>query len=241
VDELLQLTSKAEASHFWFRGFRCFVTPLLTRAAGGRPNLSVLDCGCGTGYNLRQLAGYGAVVGIDLNAAGLALARGAAPLARADAARLPFAAGSFDLVTSFDVLQCVPDDARAVAEIARVLKPGGWLVGNVAALDVLRGDHSVLSEEVRRYTRVQVDRLLRGAGFEPVVLRYAFASLFPMMLTSRAVQRLRGARAAGNEISVPSAPINLALTMLVIAEATVSPWISLPFGSSILFLAKRAG
>jgi ubiquinone/menaquinone biosynthesis C-methylase UbiE len=241
VDELLDLTSRAEASHFWFRGFRRFVAPLLDRAAAGRTGLAVLDCGCGTGFNLAQLSRYGRVIGVDLNAAGLALARRAGrPLARADVAHLPLRSGRFDLVTSFDVLQCVPDHAGAAREIARVLKPGGAFVGTVAALQVLHGDHSLLSEEVRRYTRSQVEHLLRTAGFEPVSIRYAFATLFPLLLASRAAQRLRGARAGGGEIAVPSAPVNLALTMLVTGEAAVSPWLSLPFGSSIAFLARKA-
>jgi SAM-dependent methyltransferase len=240
VDKLLELTSEAEASHFWFRGFRRFVTPMLDRAAGGRTNLSVLDCGCGTGHNLRQLAQYGAAFGIDLTAAGLAIAQNAGrPLARADAAWLPFPSACFDLVTSFDMLQCVSDDRGVVREIARVLKSGGCFVGTVAALEMLHGDHSVLSEEVRRYTRGGLVRLLSDAGFELVVARYAFASLFPLMLCVRVLQRLRGARAAGLEIAVPPAPINAALTALVTGEAALTHRVSPPFGSSLVFLARK--
>jgi SAM-dependent methyltransferase len=240
LDKLLHLTSRAESSHFWFRGFRQFVSPILERAAAGRTHLSVLDCGCGTGHNLPQLARYGTAFGIDLTAAGLAIAKHAGrPLAQADAARLPFPSGVFDLVTSFDVLQCVPDDAAAVREISRVLTAGGQFVGSVAALDVLHGDHSLLSEEVRRYTRGSLAELLRLGGLEPIVTRYAFASLLPLMLTVRAFQRLRGARASGREISVPSAPINWALTRLVLAEAALASRVTLPLGSSLVFLASK--
>jgi SAM-dependent methyltransferase len=240
LEKLLELTSRAEASHFWFRGFRRFVRPILDRAAAGRTDLSVLDCGCGTGYNLRQLAGYGAAFGIDLTAAGLAVARHAGrPLARADATRLPFRSGTFDLVTSFDMLQCVHDDASAVREIARVLKPGGHFVGSVAALQILHGDHSLLSEEMRRYTRGSLVRLLRQDGFEPVVTQYAFASLFPLMLVVRGLQRLRGARVAAREIAVPIAPINWTLTRMVLAEAALASRVALPVGSSLLFLAEK--
>lgn len=240
MDRLLELTSRAEAAHFWFRGFRQFVTPLVDRAAAGRRDLRVLDCGCGTGYNLPGLARYGRVYGMDLAAAGLALARAAGrPLLQADATRIPFASHRFDLVTSFDVLQCVPDDEAAVREVARVLRPGGVFVGSVAALEVLHGDHSVLSEEVRRYTRGSLRRLLAGAGLEPVVARYAFASIFPLLLGLRLVQRLRGARATGAEIAVPPAPINAALSAIVSCEAALARRVSPPFGSSLVFLARR--
>jgi SAM-dependent methyltransferase len=240
MDRLLELTSRAESSHFWFRGFRRFVTPLVERAAAGRTNLSVLDCGCGTGHNLRYLARYGSAVGIDLTAAGLDIARQAGrPLARADAVRLPFHPAVFDLVTSFDMLQCVPDDAGAVREISRVLRRGGHFVGSVAALEILHGDHSLLSEEARRYTRGSLERLLRQGGLEPIVTQYAFASLFPFMLIVRGLQRLRGARATGREIAVPSAPVNWALTRMVLAEAALASRVALPLGSSLVFLARK--
>ena len=67
----------------------------------------------------------------------------------------PFPSGLFDLATSFDVLYSLeePDERAAVGELFRVLKPGGFLVVNVAAMPMLTGDHSVLSHERRRYTR----------------------------------------------------------------------------------------
>ena len=202
----------------------------------------MLDCGCGTGHNLHQLARYGNALGIDLTAAGVAMARAAGhAVARADATQLPFAAARFDLVTSFDMLQTVPADAQAVREIARVLKPGGHFVGSAAALEVLSGDHSVLSEEMRRYTRGSIADLLRNGGFEPIVVRYAFASLLPMMLATRVMQRARGARATDRDIRVPSAPVNAVLTMLLRAEAALASRVPMPFGSSVIFLARKRG
>jgi SAM-dependent methyltransferase len=241
VDTLLELTRRAESTHFWFRGFRRFVAPLLDRAVAGRSDLSVLDCGCGTGHNLQRLEQCGAAVGIDLTAAGLAVAAKAGRrVARADATRLPFPSNRFDLVTSFEMLQCVPDDAAAVAEIARVLRPGGYFVGSVAALDVLHGDHSLLSQEVRRYTRGTLLAVLRGAGLHPIVIRYAFASLFPLMIVGRTLQRLRGARPAGRDITVPSAPINWVFSMMLAAEASLAAHVPMPIGSSLVFLAVKS-
>jgi ubiquinone/menaquinone biosynthesis C-methylase UbiE len=240
IDRLLELTSRAESSHFWFRGFRQFVAPLLERAAAGRTNLAILDCGCGTGYNLRHLSPYGSAIGIDLAEAGLRFAKRAGrPLVRADATKIPLEASSFDLVTSFDMLQCVPDDGAAISEIARVLKPGGQFVGNVAAMNVLHGDHSVLSDEVRRYTRTSLTRALAANGFEPLVVHYAFASVFPLVLGVRVLQRMRGARATGQEITIPPAPINGVLTAMVMAEARIAHLMPMPIGSSLFFLARK--
>lgn len=92
----------------------------------------VLDVGCGTGWlaaGLRR-AGPATVVGLDLSAGMLARARaaGAGPLLQADAGRLPFRDGAFDVVAARGVLHHLPDVARALSEWRRALRPGGAVV-----------------------------------------------------------------------------------------------------------------
>src|SRR3954469_2131610 len=70
MDRLLEATARAERDHFWFRGFRRFIEPMLAAAAGGR-RLEMLDCGCGTGHNLALMRRYGRAYGIDLTWSGL--------------------------------------------------------------------------------------------------------------------------------------------------------------------------
>lgn len=89
-----------------------------------------LEVGCGEGNNLARLTPHCRVFGVDLFARKLVFAAGEFPAARfaaADAGRLPFADGSFPSVFVRDLLHHVPEPARAVAEIVRVLKPGGTL------------------------------------------------------------------------------------------------------------------
>ena len=150
----LELTSRAEAIHFWFRGFRAFITPVIRDLSKGRRDLRIIDCGCGTGHNIRLvLESYGHVVGFDLDEGGVAMSRAlGAHVVRADAAHVPFASESFDIATSFDVMQCLEPDAAVVREMARLVRPGGAVVVTMAALEMLRGDHSESWQEVRRYT-----------------------------------------------------------------------------------------
>jgi SAM-dependent methyltransferase len=246
VDRLLELTYRAEQSHFWFRGFRQYVTPALARATAGRTGVRILDCGCGTGSNLEMLKPFGHAAGFDLTRIGTEFAKSHGhKVAQASISHIPFRTGAFDLVTSFDVFQVLPDavEQAAIAEMSRVLKPGGWLLLHVAALQILHGKHSVLSEEQRRYTRSSLRRLVAGAGFQIERLTYDHCSLLPIMLPVRMWHRMTAANgvvAAGeNEITVPSAPVNGALTALVSLEAMALRVVDMPIGSSLLCLARK--
>ncbi len=246
MDQLLRLTREAERSHFWFRGFRWFIRPHIARAAGDRRNLWLLDAGCGTGDNLALLAPWGNAVGFDLSWSGLQLARrdGQLPVAQANVTAIPFPDSTFDIVGSFDVLQCIyaGSDAVAVREMTRVLKPGGTLILNVAAFESLRGRHAALSQEVCRYTPDGVRRLLEAAGLQPTTLTCTFAVTVPLLWVRRKLERRAGggvAPAGEGDIVVPPEPLNALLTALLWIERWVLRVVSLPVGSSILCVARK--
>jgi ubiquinone/menaquinone biosynthesis C-methylase UbiE len=243
MDQLIEATARAEQDHFWFHGFRRFVGPLVDAALGRRTDAAILDCGCGTGFNLKWLRRYGTAVGIDYNGTALDYAheRGERAVARATAVRLPFGDRRFDLVTCFDVIYSLDDDDErtAILEMFRVLRPGGHLVLNVAAMDLLKGNHSVLGREIRRYSRAQLAERLALAGFDVKRITYTNASIFPIVAGVRLLQRLAGHRESQHEISVPPAPINAALNGMLAVEAAALRVIDMPFGSSLLTLARR--
>jgi SAM-dependent methyltransferase len=246
MEHLLRATAKAEARHFWFNGFRYFVVPLLRHTTEGRRNLRLLDCGCGTGRNVALLGEFGRAYGFDLSAVGLQIGHeaGRTRLARATVVSVPFPDNAFDVVTSFDVLYSLetPDERAAVAEMYRVTRPGGVVLVNVAAMESLRGDHSVLSRELLRYSRSSLASLLTGAGFGVERITYTNAVLFPAMYLGRLLQRKRGLASeenAAEEIRVPSAPVNLALTVALWVEGWWLRAFNTPFGSSLLCQARK--
>lgn len=249
MDDLLRATAQAEARHFWFRGFRAFVKPLLREAAAGRSHTGatrLLDCGCGTGANLALLNQFGRAFGFDLSAVGVRIGRqaGRTLIARASVAAAPFPSGAFDIVTSFDVLYSLDDgtERAAIAEMFRLLKPGGYVIVNVAAMESLRGDHSVLSHEIRRYSKADLRARLEAAGFSIVRITYTNFSLFLPMLVARMLQRRRGLRdeqAARHEIAVPREPMNTVLSAVLLAESAWLRVFTAPAGSSLLCLARK--
>lgn len=246
MDRLLELTYLAEQSHFWFRGFRSYVRPEIAKAVAGRTRPRLLDCGCGTGSNLAMLEEFGDACGFDLTWNGLAFAHemGRRDIARGSIGAIPFVGSHFDVVTSFDVFQCLPEPVErdAAREMWRVLKPGGHAILNVAALEILSGGHSVLSEEVRRYTPGRLRRVFTDAGFVIERLTFAHATLLPIMLPVRMFQRWKsgGNVPAGEfDITVPPAPVNAVLSAVVRLEAAALRVTNMPVGSSLLIHARK--
>src|SRR5262249_44346296 len=101
---------------------------------------------------------------------------------------------------------------------------------------------SVVGREVRRYSRQELREHLEAAGFSIVRLTYTNFTLFLPLALSRTVQRRRGLRpesTAHHELTVPPAPVNAALSMLLRMESVWLRFFNAPFGSSLLCLARK--
>lgn len=246
MELLLEATYRAEATHFWFRGLRYFSEPLIRQALAGVSNPQILDCGCGTGANMKRLSTHGRVAGFDVTMSGLEFAKtyDQRRLARASATDIPFASGRFDLVTAFDIFACLTDqqERQTVAEMFRVLRPGGAALINTAALPALRGQHSVFAFEVRRATRRTLRPVLETAGFRIERMTYTNFSLLPLVLPVRVAQRMMGLTTpeeSGADIAVPPAFVNRMLSGLLRMEAIALRGVDMPLGSSLLTLARK--
>lgn len=232
-----------ELRHWWYGGMRAVNAALLDSAYRGRSDLRILDAGCGTGGDALFLRRYGQVLGLDFAAEALRLGAERLPgvLARGSVMGLPYADSSFDLVTSFDVLyhRGVPDEAVALAEARRVLRPGGRLLIRLPAYEWLRSRHDRQVHTRRRYTAGEARGLLAAAGFAVERSSYALSLLFPLPAAARLLERLTPDGGEESAMTIPSPPVNAALRWPMAVEAA---WLSLggslPFGLSIVCLAR---
>ena len=150
-----------------------YLESALSRLAGEGP---VLDLGCGRGFWLQRMAAGGCrPVGIEPEPDRARLALAHAPVAAADGARLPLRDGSVGLAWCLHVLHHLDDPERALAEIRRVLRPGGHLLLAETVEDhpairlVRRVRPSWDGIPVRsRFGAGNLLDLVRGAGFEVV-------------------------------------------------------------------------
>lgn len=159
----LQRITRIENDNWWYRERRKILSAELRRF--GAPGMAV-DIGAASGTGCRVLAGHGwRATGIDLSPAAVALARAHGVEAyEGDARYLPLPPCEYDLALALDVLEHVEDDARAAAEIARVLRPGGTALVSVPCDMALWSAHDVALGRVRRYTRRGLAELVEGAG-----------------------------------------------------------------------------
>jgi SAM-dependent methyltransferase len=136
------------------------------------PGARVLDVACGSGFGLNMLREAGACpVGVDLDFAALRAARATEParLVRADAVRLPLPSEAVDLVVSFETIEHIPDAAALIAELRRVLRPGGRLVLSTPNRAFRDGEENSNPFHVREFTGDELKDLL-GQHFREVRL-----------------------------------------------------------------------
>lgn len=239
--------AELEPRSWWFRSRNRLIEGTVRRYFAQAQ--SVLEIGCGTGYTLgalRRALPEARLTGTELFREGLEVARSRWPettLTQADARALPFSS-EFDLVAAFDVLEHIDDDARALAEARRVLKPAGGLIVTVPQHQWLWSAADDYAQHQRRYSRRQLICSAEAAGFDVRMVTSFVSALLPAMIISRSISRLRRERVTADfdpwsEFRIPLV-LDLAFERLAAGERwIINRGASLPAGGSLLLAAVR--
>jgi ubiquinone/menaquinone biosynthesis C-methylase UbiE len=115
-----------ERKNWWFIVRRKILQERISKLLNHPKNLEILNAGAATGSTSEMLAAFGNVISLEYDEECCLFTKEilATPLVQGSILELPFADKQFDLVCAFDVIEHVEDDARAVAEMYRVCKPG---------------------------------------------------------------------------------------------------------------------
>lgn len=240
VDYFASLAT-AEAKHWWFRARNRI---LLWALQNKIPSFhTFLEVGCGTGYVLeavRQTYPKATLYGSEFFEEGLVFARQRIPTATFTQldARLLEDNQCYDVIGAFDVLEHISEDVQVLENLARALTSSGRLLITVPQHTWLWSSVDEQACHVRRYSRRELVRKVRAAGFEVQYVTSFVSLLLPLMFLARS-------RAKGSDYD----PMN---------EFRVSPWINrilefvmslelrllkigitFPMGGSLLLLAKK--
>jgi SAM-dependent methyltransferase len=246
VNEGFELTSyeelrRVEDGHFWFTARNRMVGWLVRRFAPSARR--ALEVGCGTGYVLYALrdALPGAhLSGSELHSLGLGHARQrhgkSIEFFQMDA-RTSGLSNALDVVGAFDVLEHIPEDDLVLAEIHRMLRPGGVLIATVPQHRWLWSHVDEHAHHCRRYAVHELAKKAELAGFKTKYETSFGAFTLPLMALDRL--RVRGVQQEAPSADVP-AGLNAMLKFIFWLEELIRrAGIKLPFGGSTVLVAEK--
>jgi SAM-dependent methyltransferase len=240
-DELERMY-RVEDTYWWFIGRRRLVRALIKRLLPGPRQRRILDVGCGTGGTLDAIGDLGDVWGADVSSDALDFCRerGITQLKLCAAESLCFEDGSFDAVISCDVLEHLDDDSVGLAEMKRVLRPGGYAIITVPAHKWLWSEHDVALEHRRRYNAKELRRKLHAAGLRIERFSYAVSLMFPALIAFRILRRLKPHSRPQTEFLVLPKPLSdVLIAMLKVEELCVCTGLPLPPGASLVAAVSK--
>lgn len=202
----------------------------------------VLDVGSADGPSVGWLRERGHRIALDLDPRGLAPGDVCGSVTD-----LPFADEAFDLVGAFDVVEHCEDEAGALGEILRVLRPGGRLLMSVPAYEWAWTHHDDLNHHQRRYTRSRAVAALEAAGFDVLRATYAFMGTFPFFAADRLRTRMRERRQPAprpaEDVVPPLPEVGGVVEKVLLGGARLDQRLlarrDLPFGSSVLLVGRK--
>jgi len=235
--------ASVEDKHWWFVARRQILQQVI-RQLKLPENAQILEAGCGTGGNLQMLSRYGQVSAMELDEIACQFAnqrqvtlvkRGSLP------DNIPFAS-DYDLILILDVIEHLDNDLSALEALYYKLKPGGCLLVTVPAYMFLWSEHDELNHHKRRYRLKGLKQVVKKAGYQVNYASYFNTFLFPLIAVARGLAKLlpkRNKNQLSSDLVVPSKPVNQILKWLFASECHLINKFILPFGVSVLLLAKK--
>lgn len=235
---LYQDLYELEEKHWWHKAKRNLCKKIIGRYfKGGK----IVDIGCGTGKNVEAFSEFGEVWGIDSSEEALRFCkkRSLKNVKKGEAEKTNLPADSFGLVTLLDVLEHT-DDTKTLKEIHRILKKGGLLLITVPAYQFMWSQWDVVLHHKRRYTKGQLEKLLKENGFKIAYGSYFQSFLILPVFIVRKLKSLIKSKAYGSDFRIGNSFVNSLLLGLSKFERDLILKHGLPFGLSIIVLAKKS-
>ncbi len=232
--------AEVERRHWYYVGKREIIRHWMDRTCGIHAKSTLLDCGAGSGAFAEEMQAVMDVKAMDDHEESLEILKqrlSQAGVICGSCTEIPLGNATVDIVTALDVLEHIPEDHLAAAEMVRILRPGGWIFITVPALMCLWSDWDVSLHHQRRY-----DRKALLDVFEPLPLHiehcaYINVLAMPLVWLARKLRAIGFNMGARAEDCIPPALLNRLLKAAFVKPA-VTRW-HFPFGVGLLLVARK--
>lgn len=238
---------QVDRDYWYFKGIRMLLEKILDIYLSNKNNLSeqtkpkILNIGCGAGEDLELFAKYGEIVSIDVNeeVSRLLPQAFASRFFLMSAEKLAFENESFEAVLAIDVLEHIKHDGLAMAEIHRVLKPGGLAIILIPMHAWIYGPMDRYALHYRRYSKRGFFELI-GNVFEVQLLNWWLSAVALPGGVLKLVRKFLMPNSKTSELIPLPKLLNSFLTFLMFLDVcAITRRISLPFGLSMVAVLKK--
>ena len=248
-DSGFDLTDKNAESSFWVSSRNRLFKSMVQRHLLPTGKTRFLEIGCGTGDFIQQIVENEnlEITGSEIYLKGLQYAKKNLP--NVDFIQFDVTKGKiseqFDMIAAFDVIEHVENDVAAISNINQMLREGGVLIITVPQHMFLWSRLDEIVKHKRRYSRRELVNKLRQNGFDISYCTSFLFVLFPLMLISRLFDKGRD-QSQSDEAALEkrvkfSGALNWIFDLFMrIDESLIRLGVSLPFGGTLLVVAKKS-
>lgn len=232
--------AKTEVNHWFWIGRRSIIKRNIKNLSNSE--MKILEVGSGTGGNFAMLHDFGKLTAVEMEPIAREIANERFPHQKVLDGALPnnikVPLDYFDLICMFDVLEHIEESEDALKTVYKHLKTNGHIIITVPAYNWMWSEWDDLHHHKRRYTRKLLLKELQKAGFTVNKLSHFNTILFPLIFIARSLIKILGLKGDSGH-GIPPNPINSMLAFLLQIEGFTLDYLSLPFGVSILAVAKK--
>jgi 2-polyprenyl-3-methyl-5-hydroxy-6-metoxy-1,4-benzoquinol methylase len=240
-ESLYQRMYETEERHWWFVVRRSILREVIEKECGLQAGDTIVDVGCGTGAMLKALQPKFRVLGLDASPLAIKYTknRGIEHVYQGLLEALPSTETNIRAALLLDVIEHIDDDAAVLRSVSERLAPDGRIVITVPAFSWLWSAHDEAHHHKRRYDAARLREALERAGLEPLRLTYFNTLLFPLAAVRKVLYANKTIDEAQAATDMPAAPLNALFRSIFSLEKAILPKADLPFGVSLLAIARR--
>ena len=234
-------------NYFWYQARKSLINNLFSSVFKNQnQKQSILEIGCGTGYQLPVLEKWGTVQGLDINSKAVEIANNNGFNVKvANVEISDIGQNQFETICLFDVLEHIKNDNDLIKKIYLSLKSNGYLFLTVPAYNFMFSDHDRALDHFRRYDQKEMITMLEKNGFKVIKKGYWNFFIFPGVLLIRLLKNFIylfiKKPSYQSEASSISLWLNTCLYKILMFEnCLIKNNIKLGWGLSIFVIAKKS-